>query len=45
MYEKLTDEELLALIEEQYGKDWKPEELDPESELCEEYIKRVTQGF
>ena len=45
MYEKMTDEEIFALIEEQYGKDWKPEDLDPSSELCEEYIRRVTQGF
>ena len=45
MYEQMTDEEFFALIEELYGKDWKPEDLDPESPLCEEYIRRVTQGF
>lgn len=45
MYENLTDEELFALIEEQYGPDWKPEDLDYESELAIEYANRVTQGF
>lgn len=45
MYERMTDEELLLEIEKQYGKDWTPQDLDPDSELCNEYIKRVTEGF
>ena len=45
LYEELTDDELFAEIERQYGKDWKPQDLDPESELCNEYAKRVVQGL
>ena len=45
MYEDMTDDEFFALIEREYGKDWTPEDLDPESELCEEYARRATQGF
>lgn len=45
MYEKMTEEELIAEIEKQYGKDWTPQELDPESELAQEYAKRVSEGF
>lgn len=45
MYEKMTEEELIEEIEKQYGKNWKPQDLDPESELTQEYAKRVTEGF
>lgn len=45
MYENMTDDELVAEIERIYGKEWQPKDLDPDSELTEEYIKRVTSGF
>ena len=45
MYEKMTDEEFFAEIEKLYGKEWKPDDLDPESEIGKEYIRRVTEGF
>lgn len=45
MYENMTEEELVAEIEKQYGKDWKPDDLDPNSELTEVYAKRVSEGF
>ncbi len=44
MYENMTDEEFFAEIEKQYGKDWTPQQFDPESEIAEEYAKRVSTG-
>ena len=43
MYENMTDDEFFALIEEKYGKDWTPQELD--GELAEEYGRRIESGF
>ena len=44
-YEAMTDEELFAEIERIYGKDWNPKNIDPESELFKEYVKRVSTGI
>jgi hypothetical protein len=41
----MTDEELFAEIEKKYGKDWKPQDLDPESELTKEYAERISTGY
>ena len=43
-YRDMTDEELDAAIEERYGKDWRMEDLDPQSDLAAEYWRRVTSG-
>ncbi|MBQ6480002.1 MAG: hypothetical protein IJI45_02680 [Anaerolineaceae bacterium] len=43
-YSKLTDEELFAEIEKTYGKEWTPKDLNPESELFKEYVKRISTG-
>lgn len=45
MYEEMTEEELIAEIEKEYGKDWTPQDLNPESELAAEYARRVAEGF
>ena len=41
----MTDEEFFEEIERQYGKDWTPQDLDPESEIAQEYAKRTSEGF
>ena len=44
-YTKMTDDELLAEIERIYGKDWNPKDINPESELFREYVKRISTGI
>lgn len=44
-YESMTDDELISLIEKEYGKDWTPKDIDPKSELFKEYTKRVSTGI
>ena len=44
-YSKMTDEEFFAEMEKLYGKDWDPKDLDPESEIFREYIKRISTGI
>ena len=43
-YSSMTDEELWEEIEKLYGKNWTPKDLDPDSEIAEEYVKRVSTG-
>lgn len=40
----MSDSEFFSEIEMKYGKDWTPSDLDPESELYREYIKRISTG-
>ena len=44
-YEKMTDDELFAEIERLYGKDWTLDDINHESELYKEYVKRVATGY
>ena len=41
-YKNMTDDEFFSLIEERYGKEWSPKDLD--SELYKEYVRRISTG-
>lgn len=43
-YASMTDEELFALIEERYGENWQPVDLEADKELYAEYIARIETG-
>lgn len=40
----ISIEELTRLIVEKYGKDWDPKNVDPNDELIQEFMYRISQG-
>lgn len=44
-YARMTDAELWDEIERIYGEDWTAEQMDQDSELFKEYIKRIATGY
>ena len=44
-YASMTDDELFAEIERQYGEDWQPGDLENNPELAAALMERIGTGY